>query len=317
MAQVSVVVTVKDEETSILELLRSLENQSLKPQQVIIVDGGSTDGTVKVVKSFTESHSSFKLIQAHGANRSKGRNLGISATNAEIIACTDAGVMLDGHWLENLVKPLINGDADFVGGVYIQSGEDLLQKCIGILQYPNPQKLRAEDFLPSSRSVAFKKTVWKTVGGYPEYLEKAEDTYFDLLVRNEGFRVALARDAVVLWPARKSLRELFGQYSSYAEWDARAKLCLRLKIYRFMILAYVFLAFSVFLAIRFGFLGFLPPFLIVLAYLGLAGVKAFKRTGIFLSFFLAMAIKVTIFSAETFGLLKGLTSRIQRQKVTI
>jgi hypothetical protein len=141
-------------------------------------------------------------------------------------------------------------------------------------------------------------------------LEKAEDTYFDLMVRNEGFKVALAKDAVILWPARKSLSELFSQYSSYAEWDVRAKLCLRLKIYRFMILAYAFLAFSLFLTAEFGFLGFLPPFLVVLAYLAIAGVKAFKKTRRILSFFLAIAIKVTIFSAETFGLVKGLTYRI-------
>jgi glycosyltransferase involved in cell wall biosynthesis len=310
MAQVSVVVTVKNEEASILQLLHSFEKQSLKPQEVIIVDGGSTDGTVKVVKSLTESQSSFKLVQTHGVNRSKGRNLGISAASAEIIACTDAGVMLDAHWLENLTKPLMNEDADFVGGVYVQSGESLLQKCIGILQYPNLQKLQVEDFLPSSRSVAFKKSIWKAVGGYPEHLEKAEDTYFDLMVRNEGFKVALAKDAVILWPARKSLSELFSQYSSYAEWDVRAKLCLRLKIYRFMILAYAFLAFSLFLTAEFGFLGFLPPFLVVLAYLAIAGVKAFKKTRRILSFFLAIAIKVTIFSAETFGLVKGLTYRI-------
>jgi glycosyltransferase involved in cell wall biosynthesis len=314
MAQVSVVVTVKNEEASILQLLHSFENQSLKPQEVIIVDGGSTDGTVKAVESFIGSQSSFKLISTNGANRSKGRNLGISAASSEIIACTDAGAVLDERWLENLVKPLMNGDADFVGGVYVQSGKSRLQKCIGILQYPNPEKLRTEDFLPSSRSVAFKKSVWNTVGGYPEHLEKAEDTYFDLMAQRKGFKVALAKDAVVLWPARKSLRELFWQYSSYAEWDVRARFYLKLKIYRFMILAYIFLAFSLFLTIEFGFWGFLPPFLIVLAYLAIAGVKASKKTRMFSSFFLAIAIKITIFSAETFGLVKGLVNRIQRQK---
>jgi glycosyltransferase involved in cell wall biosynthesis len=314
MDQVAVVVTVKDEEISILQLLHSFENQSLKPHEVIIVDGGSTDGTVKVIKSFANPQLSLKLIQADDANRSKGRNLGISTASTEIIACTDAGVVLDERWLENLVKPLMNDDADFVGGVYLQNGESLLQKCIGILQYPNLQKLRIEDFLPSSRSVAFKKSVWKAVGGYPEHLEKAEDTYFDLMVQREGFKVALAKDAVVLWPARKSFSELFKQYSSYAEWDVRAKLFRKLKIYRFMILAYAFLIFSLFLIAKFGFLGFLPPFLVVLAYLALAGVKAFKKTRTILSFFLAMAIKVTIFSAETFGLLKGLIIRIRRPK---
>jgi len=314
MVNISVVITVKNEEGSILQLLNSLENQSLKPYEVITVDGGSKDRTVEIIRSFIASRGSFKLILASGANRSKGRNIGISAASSEIIACTDAGVALDRFWLENLVKPLTQEDADFVGGVYIECGESLLQKCIGILQYPNLEKLRADDFLPSSRSVAFKKSVWKAVGGYPENLEKAEDTCFDLMVREKGFKVALAKDAVVFTPARDSLKGLFVQYSSYAEWDVRAGLYLKLKIYRFMILAYIFLFFSLFLVFKFGFWGFLFSFLIVSAYLVLAGVKTFLKTRRILSFFLAIAIKITIFSAETFGLIKGLVSKVSSEE---
>ena len=312
MVEVSVVVTVRNEESSILQLLRSLENQSLKPHEVIIVDAGSKDGTVDVVKSFTSSKVSPRLVLAEGANRSMGRNMGISTATSEIVACTDAGVVLDKRWLENLVKPLVHEDADFVGGVYVQGGESLLQKCIGALQYPNVEKLHVADFLPSSRSVAFKKLVWKSVGGYPEHLEKAEDTYFDLMIREKGFKVSLAKDAVVFWSARDSLKDLFLQYSSYAEWDVKAGLALRLKIYRLMLLAYVFLAFLLFSMFQFGFLGFLFSFFAVLTYLVFCGVKAFRKTRQFLSFFIGIAIKVTIFSAETFGLIKGLVSRFSK-----
>jgi glycosyltransferase involved in cell wall biosynthesis len=313
MAEASVIVTVKNEEKTIIQLLRSLQNQSLKPCEIILVDGGSKDKTIENIKSFAGSDSSFKIISANGANRSKGRNIGISAASSDIIACTDAGVVLDRHWLESLVKPLVNGDAEFVAGVYVQSGESLLQKCIGILQYPNLGKLDST-FLPSSRSVAFKKSVWKAVGGYPEHLEKAEDTYFDLMVRERDFKVVLAKDAVVFWPARDSLRNLFLQYSSYAEWDVRGGLYLKLKIYRLMVLAYVFSAFSIFLIFKFGSWGFISPFLIVLAYLVHAGLKALKRTGKISAFFLAMTIKVTVFLAETFGLMKGIINRVQKRK---
>mgnify|MGYP001032600466 CR=1 FL=1 len=102
MVNVSVVITVRNEEDSILDLLNSLENQSLKPYEVIIVDGGSKDRTVEITKSFITSRNSFKLIVAEGANRSEGRNIGISAATSDIIAITDAGVIVDKHWLENL-----------------------------------------------------------------------------------------------------------------------------------------------------------------------------------------------------------------------
>jgi glycosyltransferase involved in cell wall biosynthesis len=313
MVNVSVVITVKNEEDSILQLLNSLDDQSLKPHEVIIVDGGSKDRTVEIINSFIASRNSFKLILAEGANRPKGRNIGISAATSEIIAITDAGVVLERHWLENLSKPLAQENADFVGGVYVQDGESLLQKCIGILQYPNIEKLRADDFIPSCRSVVFKKEVWKSVGYWPEHLEKADDTYFDLMVREKGFKIALAKDAVVSWTAKNTLKGLFQQYSSYAEWDVRARLFSRLKIYRLMILAYVILAFLLFLIFEFGFWGFSFSFLVILCYLVFGGVKTFRNTGKFYSFFLGMAVKITIFSAETFGLIKGSIARVSKK----
>ena len=315
MVRVSVVITVKNEESTILPLLESLAYQVLKPYEIIIVDGGSTDRTLEIIKSLIDSHHKnlvrARVILANNANRAQGRNAGISATSSDIVACTDAGVVLDKFWLQNLVKPIASGRVDFAGGVYVQGGGSLLQKCIGILQYPNLGKLREGDFLPSSRSVAFKKTVWESVGGYPEYLEKAEDTLFDLTVQQK-FRVGLARDAVVCWPARNTLRDLFLQYSSYADWDMKSGLFLRVKIYRLMILAYIFLASSIFLILTFGFIGLLPSLSMTMAYLTYAGVKAFRKTRTTKAFFLAIAIKITIFSAETLGIMKGAFNRVRQ-----
>jgi len=310
MSTVSVVITVKNEEDSISQLLESLEDQSLKPCEVIIVDGGSKDKTVEIVQSFTEANEAFKLITANGANRGEGRNIGISSAKSENVAITDAGVVLEKSWLENLTKPMISENADFVGGVYVQGGRSLLQKCIGILQYPSIDRLRVDDFLPSCRSVVFTKKVWKTVGRWPEHLEKADDTYFDLLVRENGFKMALAKDAVVSFPARNSFKDLFLQYSSYSEWDVRARLFSRLKIYRFMVLAYVLLGLFAYGILRFGWWGFFLSFAVVLSYLVFAGTKASLATRNLLAFPIAVGVKITIFVAETYGIIKGFIRRV-------
>ncbi len=312
MAAVSVIVTVKNEEATITRLLDSLQNQSLKPKEVIIVDGGSTDRTIDIIQSFIGSRSLFKLIITKGVNRGQGRNIGIEAAASDIIALTDAGVTLDRFWLEKLVESLENEGASFVGGVYIQGGESLLQKCIGILQYPSLEKLHVDNFLPSCRSVAFTKKVWQAVGRWPENLEKAEDTYFDLAVKEKGFKTTLAKDAVVYWPARNSFKDLFLQYSSYAEWDAKARLLTKLRIYKHLALAHILVVFHLLLVIFIGIWGVLLLFFTVFAYLAVNGAKAYLNTHRASSFFLAAAIKVTIFCAETYGVLKGLVSRILR-----
>jgi glycosyltransferase involved in cell wall biosynthesis len=310
MLDVSVVVTVKNEEGSISQLLHSFEDQSLKPSEVIIVDGGSNDRTAEIVQSFAKNRKSYELIIADGANRGQGRNIGISSAKSEKIAITDAGVVLDRFWLERLIKPIDDEGADFVAGVYVQGGKSLLQKCIGTLQYPNIDRLRADDFLPSCRSVAFTKYVWKTVGCWPEHLDKADDTYFDLLVREKGFKVALAKDAIVSFPARSSFKDLFQQYSSYAEWDVRARLLSRLKIYQFMILAYVLLGVFAYISIAFGLWGFMFSFTVVGSYLVFNGAKAIVATRKLLAFPIACTMKLTIFVAETYGIVKGLIRRI-------
>ena len=58
-------------------------------------------------------------------------------------------------------------------------------------------------------SVAFRKSAWKDVGGYPEWLETAEDTLFDLNLKKAGKKFVLAKDAVVRWGTRENAAERF------------------------------------------------------------------------------------------------------------
>jgi hypothetical protein len=83
----------------------------------------------------------------------------------------------------------------------------------------DPQK-----FLPSSRSVAFQKSVWEAVGGYPEWLDYSEDLVFDLALRERYGPFPFAPGAVVYFRPRGSLRAFFRQYFHYARGDGKANL---------------------------------------------------------------------------------------------
>jgi len=309
--KVSVIVAVKNEEKSILKLLESLEAQSFKSFEVVIVDGGSNDQTIKIVNNFIKFRPNYNLIIANGANRAKSRNIGIASTSSDIIACTDAGVMLDKHWLENLMNCFHAEKANFVSGVYVGSGESFLQKAIIELQYPTIDKLDKRTFLPSSRSVAFKKKIWKAVKGYPVNLEKAEDTLFDLKVLKLGCNIVLAKDAKVYWPPRGSLKSLFWQYLSYMEWDIKAGLLFELKIYRQLFFSYFIIFASLLLFSMFGYIWLLIPFCLMCTYLVASGIALYLKTRASISFLIGPAIKITIYLAETAGLLKGLMGRLK------
>lgn len=226
-AGVSVVSTIRNEAATIRPFLRTLLSQSLTPDEIVLVDGGSSDGTAAIISEIAAHETTIRLIIADGVNIPTGRNIAIREARNEIIACTDAGCRLDAHWLGNIIAPLrARRDIAVVGGVYLPEGT-LFQRCVGALLAPDVSRLNPSTFLPSSRSVAFKKSAWRAVGGYPEWLDMAEDTYFDLALRKQGFTFSLARDAVVYWNGRDRLGPLFRQMINYAYWNVRAGLSLR------------------------------------------------------------------------------------------
>src|SRR6185437_14482066 len=108
--KVSVVVTVRNEERTINGLIETLLAQTRVPDEVVIADGGSTDRTVAMIHRWIQEDRSIRLLSCPGANIAAGRNRAIEAATGDIIACTDAGVRLDRHWLERIVRPFENGD---------------------------------------------------------------------------------------------------------------------------------------------------------------------------------------------------------------
>jgi len=220
--EISLVITVKNEEATIDKLLTSLLSQSRKPDEIIIVDGGSTDKTVNIIQGYADQHPIVRLILAPGTNLAQARNIGIRAASCEIIAQTDAGCTLDKHWLANLAKEL-NSDVDVVSGVYNPDARSFFERCAAAtVLFPDVEKIDPDRFLPSARSILFRKGAWETVGGHPEWLYTGDDTLFDLMLRRRGLTFRLAKDAIVYWRVRGSFRSLFKQLYLYAKGDGEA-----------------------------------------------------------------------------------------------
>jgi len=108
---VSVVATVYNEGAAIDDLLATLAGQTRPPDEVVIVDGGSTDDTVARLRAAeAEGALPLRVLEQPGANISEGRNVAIAAARGPIIACADAGVRLDPDWLAALLGPFAQAD---------------------------------------------------------------------------------------------------------------------------------------------------------------------------------------------------------------
>src|SRR5689334_20070103 len=103
LARVSLVVPVRDEAETISVLLSSIERQTRRPDEVIIVDGGSKDGTPDLVRGLVGDDRGIQIVEAGAATPGRGRNVGWSVARNPWIAFTDAGIELDPAWLERLI----------------------------------------------------------------------------------------------------------------------------------------------------------------------------------------------------------------------
>lgn len=249
--RVSVIATVYNEGESIRRLMDSLMRQTRRPDEVVICDGGSQDETVAILQTYSDRLSGLQIITTAGANISQGRNTAIAAVAGPIVAATDAGVRLDAHWLERLVAPFegeagyVGADVNAVAGFFLpdvpgfacdtptdfamrQSAQKIFQMAMAATVLPRADEIDPAKFLPSSRSVAFRKDLWQQVGGYPEWLDYCEDLVFDLRIRSvsagKGLVFAWAPDAIAYFRPRPSLIAYWRQYFRYARGDGKADL---------------------------------------------------------------------------------------------
>jgi glycosyltransferase involved in cell wall biosynthesis len=223
-SDVSVVVTVKNEASAIHGLLDSLRSQTTPPSEVVVVDGGSTDGTVQRIESY-RPRLPLQLLIREGSNISQGRNAAIRAAKGQIIASTDAGVRLVPKWLEELTLPLQeDASLDVVSGFFLPDPQTVFERAMGATVLPVEGDVDPQRFLPSSRSVAFRRDAWQEVGGYPEWLDFCEDLVFDFALRDAGRKFHFAPQAVAYFRPRGSLRPFGRQYYRYARGDGKADL---------------------------------------------------------------------------------------------
>lgn len=217
----SVVVTTCNEEESIGKLLESLVKQSLKPNEIVIVDSESSDKTVELIKEFNQDVINIKLISKK-CTRGEGRNIGVEKAKSEIITMTDAGCVADTNWLERITKPLENDDVDAVAGFYKMTAKSAFQKAAAVFLGTLPTQFN-DNFLPSTRSIAFTKSIWKKVGGFPN-LNTAEDTVFNFRLINYGAGIKRVKSARVEWRIPSDLSQVLKKMFNYAKGDAESNL---------------------------------------------------------------------------------------------
>jgi len=229
MQPVSIVVTVLNEAGDIGKVVASLLAQEPPAAEVIVVDGGSSDGTWEWL---TEAHARDPRMVAirdetcslkHSAGPvSRGRNVAIAAAKSGIIACADAGCTYAPDWLRNLTAPLAAGTAEYaLGGSCLDPADHTIWDLASAPFFSI--KLGADEPTKSctARSMAFTRELWERIGGFPEHVLVGEDTLFDFAARRLS-APAFVANAKALYRPQNTFRTASRQMARYAVSDGMA-----------------------------------------------------------------------------------------------
>lgn len=219
--KVSVILTVLNEANGLTRLLDALVSQSQQPDEIMIVDGGSTDGTVATLQRYGTLHPFLKYHVEAGVNIARGRNIGIARAMGDIIAVTDGGCLPDKDWLRELVKPLLKDNTlDAVAGALKVDAHNRFEFFAGMLSLP-PIPTENESPMFYGRSSAFRRRLFDTVGGYPEWLYTAEDSLFAKQALAMNFQTTYAPSSVLNWRPRPNLKKLAKMFFLYGKGQGR------------------------------------------------------------------------------------------------
>jgi hypothetical protein len=99
----------------------------------------------------------------------------------------------------------------------------VFELALGHTNYRDADEINASTFLPFGKSVAFRKSAWEAVAGYPEWATHCEDVLYDVALKRAGMRFAFVAEAIVHFQPRSTLQQ-FAASVLYARGDAVAGL---------------------------------------------------------------------------------------------
>jgi len=208
---ISVVIIARNEEKRIGKTLQSLQEQTLLPNEVIVVDNASTDSTSKIARKYGAT-----VVYEPITVRGKARNTGFLATKGEFIGWCDADFVLDPNWLKFLYQ-CFRADKN-IGGV---SG------CILALNreklIPHLIELSSQTPRVGNAVMMYRRQAVLQAGLWNPNLHNAEDVELAWRILKRGYVIVYEPRAKAYHPHPEKISSFFKRQYEYGYWSMLAK----------------------------------------------------------------------------------------------
>ena len=214
--RISLVIVTYNRAEELLRLLGSLEEMLARTDvEVVLVDDGSTDGTIERVSPvLAPLGDRLQIIRQANSGPGVGRNRGILCARGEIVGFIDTDCVVHPGWLDALVAPFADAHVGAVGGPDRSQPDDPLLMCL--IDYlmtaflttggvRGAKKARGGSYHPRSFNMAVRREAAVAAEGFPT-IWYGEDILFSWRVAQVGWKLEFAPDAWVYHRRRTTLR---------------------------------------------------------------------------------------------------------------
>ena len=122
---VSVIITVYNAQEGIKQCLDSLLNQSFTDFEIILLNDGSTDNSLEVIKKYAADNDFIRVIDKENEGVAKTRNKGIQLANGKYIVFIDNDDFVDSDYLERFYNEIDQEQLDIVLGGYKRVNQEM------------------------------------------------------------------------------------------------------------------------------------------------------------------------------------------------
>jgi glycosyltransferase involved in cell wall biosynthesis len=225
--RVSVIVPCRNEARYVAACLDSILATRYPPHrlEVLVVDGGSSDGTRAIVERYAARHPTVRLLDNPRGIVPAALNQGVRAATGDVIARMDAHVVYPPDYLPRLVDALARSGADNVGGcvrTLAADGSVVARAIARALSHPfgvgnsafrvGATAPRLVDTVPFG---CYRREVFDRIGLFDEELVRDQDEEFNHRLIRRGGRVLLLPDVVSGYYARGTYRQLARMFYQY------------------------------------------------------------------------------------------------------